>query len=104
MEVLVASIIFLIATAGLFAAFSRSRVNTENVDKRLQAAYVGRQVLDELRAKVDQRNWGDVSSNLAVGSHSFVRSTSAGDYTINYIVTENATLGGLRKVTMTVTW
>ena len=99
-EVLVASTIFMIAVAGLFAAFTKSRQNAEIADKRLRAAYIGRQALEELRTKVDSRNWDDEESGLALGDHN----TVINGYTVAYTVTEDADLGGMRKVTMTVSW
>ncbi len=99
-EVLVASILFLITVAGLFAAFSQSRVNSEHVDKRLQAAYIGRQVLEELRAKVDQRTWDVLNSDLSLGSHSMTRNI----FIINYVVSEDASYPNTRKVVMNITW
>ncbi len=99
-EVTIAALIFSIAAAGLFATFTTQRRASDRAERRLQAAYYGRQIFDNFRAKVDQRNWGDLSSNLSVGTHTLPPS---GPYTASYTVTEDPTTG-VRKVNLTIQW
>jgi len=95
-EVIIAALIFSITSAGLFSTFSAQRIATERSQRQLQAAYYARQVLEELRAKVDQQNWD--SGDLSIGTHN----VTSGIFTASYEVTEDST--GLRRVNLTVTW
>ena len=54
-EVVIAGVVFGIATVGLFSVLSSSRVSSDASKRELQAAYLGKELLEELRAKVDQR-------------------------------------------------
>ena len=95
-EVVLAALIFSITSAGLFSTFSAQRIATERSERRLQAVYYARQVLEELRARVDQRNWD--SGDLSIGTHNL----SSGAFNAAYNVTQDPT--GLRRVDLTVSW
>ena len=56
-EVLVASLIFSVAAVSTFSILMTRRESSTFYDRRLQAAQYGRQLLDELHAKVEQGNW-----------------------------------------------
>lgn len=56
-EILVATIILLIAALGTFGVLASMRGQSSGSERELQAAYFGRQMLEELRAKVDQGTW-----------------------------------------------
>ena len=96
-EVLIAALIFTIAATGLFTTFASQRETTKRSQRQVQAAYYGRQVLEELRSKVDQRNWD--SGDLQEGVHNLAPS---GPYSATYTVTTTA--NGGRKVDLTITW
>lgn len=69
-EVTIAALIFSIAAAGLFIVLSQQRQTSDRSERRLQAAYYAKQLLEELRAKVDQRNWNTaVPPNPAIWSN-----------------------------------
>ena len=55
-EILVAAVIFALAAMGLFAAFSTQGNMKGKSERRQIAAYYGRQLLEDLRTKVDQRS------------------------------------------------
>ena len=57
-EVIIATVIFSIASVGLFSTFSSMREASARSERRLQAAYYAKQLLEDLRAKVDQSIWG----------------------------------------------
>lgn len=96
-EVLITSLIFVVAATGLLATFSSQRSTVKRSQRQVQAAYYGRQVLEELRSKVDQRNWD--SGDLQEGAHTL---PASGPYTATYTVTTTA--NGGRKVDLTITW
>ena len=62
-EIVVASVIFTIAAVGLFSVFSMTRGSSDKAERRLQAAYAGKQLLEELYAKVDRQIWQDMPTN-----------------------------------------
>ena len=55
-EIIAASLIFSISAAGLFSVFSIQRESSEKSEHRLKAALLTRQLLEDLRAKVNPRN------------------------------------------------
>ena len=105
-EVMMATLIFAIAAAGLFSTFRVQREYSNRSERKLQAAYCGRQVLEELRAKVDQRNWD--SGDLQEGNHTYNLFSSpcnifTATYTVTNVVINSVNTGG-RKVSLNVTW
>ncbi len=95
-EIIIAALIFTIAATGLLTTFASQRETSQRSQRKVQAAYYGRQVLEELRSKVDQRNWD--SGDLSEGVHTL----SSGQYNATYTVT--ATANGGRKVDLNITW
>lgn len=100
-EVTVAALIFALTAAGITSTIAALRMPSATSERDLQAAYYGQNILDNLRAKVDQRTWADTdtaTNPLAVGTHTLPPS---GGYTAVYNVTDD---GGGRKVDLTITW
>ncbi len=97
-EIIAAILIFSIASVGLFSTFAAQRESTERSERRLQAAYLGRQVLEELRAKIDAMSWD--SGDLSEGVHLYP--TNSALFNVSYTVI-NAAAGG-RKVTLTINY
>jgi len=102
-EVIISSIIFIIAAAGILTAVSTFQSQAGgNTSKRLEAVYAGKQVIDELRSEVDAETWD--SGNLTTGLHS----TTVLGYDVNYYLTDVpsgcAAWGGCiaRKMTMNI--
>ena len=105
-EVIMAALIFAIATGGLFSTFRVQREYSNKSERKLQAAYCGRQVLEELRSKIDQRNWD--SGNLQEGTRTYTFASApcsafTAAYTVTNVVINSVTTGG-RKVTLNVNW
>jgi hypothetical protein len=73
------------------------RPHGAEADRRLEAAYIGKRVIEELRGQVDTRMWNNAQSSLYPGSHS----KSIGDYTANWTVEDNPALG-IRHISMEV--
>ncbi len=65
--------------------------------RKLAAAYIGKQMLDDLRGKVDGRTWDSVNSDLTVGNHN----RTIGNYFVAWTVV-NTSGGNLRYVNMTI--
>jgi len=103
-EVLISAVLFSIAALGMFSTLSMMRVSSDVSDKRLGAAYFGRQCLEQLRAKVDQRAFSgaDYTNELSLGVHNCPVDPN-GVYSATYTVTEDATTKA-RKVNLSVTW
>lgn len=117
---MVASIIFIIATIGLFSSLSGLRTTSSESKKRLAAANYGRQVLEALRANVDDRSWGNgcapTVQDLSITppdqpcDHGpFTTVIESTTYTAQYTVTPQIDPGPPpqeigRAVNITVTW
>ena len=103
-EVIMAAVVFSVTAVGIISTVSVLKKPAVGWDRKLVGTYYGQQILEDLRAKVDQSNWADASSPLAVGNHT-VASYTAGNgtaYDATYTVTELPS--GAREVTLTVNW
>ncbi len=116
-EALVASVIFSIAVAGIFATTGSIRQPTAENDHSLEAAYIGQQVLEDMRRYVDAGTWNNPALNinrLKVGAGhdccmdppacAQMRTVTKNNitYTCTYTVTQEAS--GARKVKVDVGW
>ena len=102
-EVTIGALIFSIAAAGLFSVFGAQRATTEQTESRLKAAYAARQVLEDLRTKVDPENWNG-GGVLALGTHtrSIRPAGSTTTYNVAYTVTEPDP--DIRRLDLTISW
>ncbi|MBF0523429.1 MAG: hypothetical protein HQL24_10315 [Candidatus Omnitrophica bacterium] len=66
-EVIVTSIIFMLAAIGIFATITSLRPQAMKSSKRLEAAYAGKAMIESLRSSIDARTWETNESLLAVG-------------------------------------
>lgn len=96
-EVIVTAMIFLLAAFGIFASISMLRPQGQDVARRLEAAYIGRSILEELRGEVDARTWNSTGSLIYPGQYS----RPVGDYTVFWTISEVPNLG-IREVTMNI--
>jgi len=105
-EVVVASVIFLLAAAGALGAFSMAqKMSTVSEDEAIAANY-GRQLLEDLRANVDQRTWNSWYLTCDSAWHAWPTTPTGWDAfqgSAQYNCTQNATTG-LRRVDLNVTW
>ncbi len=99
MEVLVASFVFLIAVFGIVSSISLLNPHSSDAAKRLQAAYLAKNLLEELRGIITPTSWSDSGSDLAAGSHS----TTVGDYTVQWTVASAAN-DTVRQITIQVSY
>ena len=105
-EVMVTSIIFVIASYGIFAAISGVNPSDNNSLARLEAAYIGKQVLEDLRTQVDARTWDDALANdLTPPTYGPINITGVhGTYTVSANISSDdyGYSEGLRRVELTV--
>ncbi len=97
-EVTIAALIFALTAVGIVSTVSSLRTPSATSQKDLQAAYYGQNILDDLRAKVDERNWMNASNPLAVGTHTLPPNDI---YNAVYNVTDD---GAGRNVVLNITW
>jgi hypothetical protein len=103
-EVAVTAVIFILATVGIISTVSALKPHARESTKKIEAAYVGKGIIDELRKEVNAAPGGVFfGNNLSIGTHTRSAITTTGTaYTVTYDVTEP--IPNVRKVTMTVTW
>ncbi len=99
-EVIVTSLIFALAAFGILTTVSILRPEGANSSQRLQAAYAGKQLIDDLRSYVDARSWNNATGPLAVG---ILHNQTIGNFSINYILEDMPGLN-LRKLTMNISF
>lgn len=103
-EVMVAGIIFSLATVGIFASLAAIRQPAQLSDKNLVAAYCGQQVLESLRSAVED----DPVLSISFGTHTLSGATltpygaCAGMTSVSYTVSNAG--NSARKVVATVNW
>ena len=71
LEILLASIIFIISIAGVFATLNAMRVPVANKESSLQAAVFGKQVLEALRTQVNSSTYYNSCSITAASCPDF---------------------------------
>lgn len=96
-EVIVTSVIFILATAGILTTISMLQPHAVDSSRKVEAAYVAKGVMDQLRHEVDATSF-DVG-DLAVGTHPM---GMFGDFNVTYAITEPDP--GVRFMNMTVSW
>ena len=108
-----ASIVFAIAAIGIFSTIAAIRKQGAAVSNRkLTAAYYGKRILDESRAKVDARTWnggffgtaGSLPYNGSLAPTTINGTTYNASYTISDATPAVAGALEVRKVDLTITW
>ena len=100
-EVVITAVIFIIATAGIVSTVSMLRPHGRQSSQRIEAAYIGKDIIDQLRTEVRASDDGEFfGPNLSTTeTHNLGQ---IGDYTVSYTVTEP--IPNLRHLTMNITW
>ena len=93
MEVLIAVVIFAITLGGFLFVLNVATVPSSNQAQRLGAAQYGKQVLEQLRQKVDSDYWDSFTGG----------SVTNGIYTATYTVTDDVATGA-KNIQMRVTY
>ena len=84
-EIIVTSVIFLLAGLGIFTSISMLRPHGSESAQKLEAAYIGKRVLDQLRGAVDASTWNLASSPLAPN---VPHSQNINGYIVNYVLVD----------------
>ena len=100
-EVLVTAVIFVVASLGIFTAISMLRPHGIESAKKLEAAYVGKRMIEELEGKVDARMWDNSESPIFPGDHGDVITGMYANYTVNWHIEDAA---GVRSLSMNVNY
>ena len=98
-EVIVTSVVFVIAAAGILSTVAMFRPQGQEASLKIEAAYIGKGVIDDLRQQVNAEDWFDPGSALEPGNYT----RTIGIYTVDYEITDEPSLG-LRKLTMNITF
>ena len=111
-EVIVAALIFAMATAGIMATVSALSQPASESMEEVNAAFVGKSLLDQLRRNVDATDWEDsVSGALhpnggpwGNGTYNMGATVIGGvSYDVNYTVVVDPETSA-RKVTVDIDW
>lgn len=102
-EVIVTAIIFTIAAAGILTTVSMLKPHSAQSVRRLEAAYVGKSIIDELREQVDADTWNSAGvSDLETG---VLFSDTIGIYNVIWWLEDvPGSNGGVRQLFMNVTY
>ena len=106
-EIIISSLIFSITAVGIFATLAAVRKPSAESQRRVTAAYFGKQVLDDLRSKIDATNWqagsgGPLDPTITHPPYtSFIDGVS---YTGTYTVETDPGGSLARKISLAVTW
>ena len=101
-EVLVTAVIFVVASLGIFTTISMLRPHGVESAKRLEAAYVGKRLVEELRGKVDARVWDCSLSPIYPGNHGTIVNGLYADYVLNWHIADDPS--GVRSLTMNINY
>ena len=97
-EVVVASVIFVISAIGIFSSLAMLRPQGTASTKKLAALYAGKQVMDDLRGQVYGNMWTNPASPLYPSA---TISQTISSYTVSYYTVDVPGLQ-LRKMMMNV--
>ena len=103
-EAVVAALVFAAVVVGIFSTTAALKKPAVVSDKKLTAAYYGKQILEDLRSKVDQRDWNSGQLNLGVHGPVTINNPT---YNVTYSVTYTVnTIPGssARQVFLKVQW
>ncbi len=96
-EVIVTSIIFTLTFIGVYIALASSHPKGTLSAEKLNAAYIAKGYLDDLRRDVRADTWS--SGNLAVGTYNI----TVNGYQVGYVVSDVPGMP-LRRVDLTITY
>jgi prepilin-type N-terminal cleavage/methylation domain-containing protein len=105
-EVVISTVIFTIVAAGLYASVSTLRKPAMDTTKKINASFVGKQILEELRNDVSADTWNNGGPLVPSGTPYVLPDVTVGGITYHpqYIVENDPDGSPARKVTLTITW
>ena len=100
-EVIVTAVVFVIAAAGIMSTVAMFRPQGKGSSLKIEAAYIGKGIIDDLRQQVNAEDWNNPASPLADigGPHPPI---PIGDHIVVYTITD--VTPGLRRLDMTITY
>ncbi len=110
-EIVVTSVVFIIAAAGIMSTISVLKPEIKESSKKVEAAYIGKGILDEMRQEVNAADNGvffgpNLDTNIGeyndVDYANYSPDQTSGNYTVDYVVTEP--IPNVRKVDMIISW
>jgi len=96
-EIVVTTIVFVIAAAGILSTMIMFRPQGKEASLKIEAAYIGRGIIDDLRQQVNAEDWNSPGSSLEPGDYT----VTIGDYTVDYTIGAGT---DLRRLTMNITF
>jgi prepilin-type N-terminal cleavage/methylation domain-containing protein len=106
LEVIIATVIFGLVAAGLYASITALRTPVSDTTKKINAALIAKEELEKLRSEVRAENWvsgGALMPSATPYELSPVQRQGV-TYYPSYVVQIDPNGSPARKVTMTVTW
>jgi len=103
LEVVVASVIFIITALGAFSSIAMIRAQGGGSTEGLEALYAGKRVMDDLRAHVYGNMWATGPLSPAGNPYSQIITVGARQYTVQYNVVDVPNLWA-RRLDMIVTY
>ena len=97
-EVIVTAVVFVVAAAGILSTVAMFRPQGKEASLKIEAAYIGKGIIDDLRQQVNAEDWNNTTSILWPGTYN----ATFGSFNIDYIITEPTS--GLRYLTMNITY
>lgn len=103
-EVIVATLVFALAAAGIFATVSALNRPAGESMEEVTAAFLGKRILEDLRRDVDAEDWN--SGELVNGTTYAMNAVTIGGitYTPVYTVENDPNGTSARKVTLNIIW
>lgn len=108
-EIIISALIFALAAAGIFATVSVLNQPVAETSDEVSAAFLGKQVLEDLRKQVGESTWDSGTLNPIGGNGYGVYYSPSPieidgvNYSWSYVVTQDPNTGA-RNVDLTVTW
>lgn len=106
LEVTITAIVFSVAAVGLMTTITMVRPESTTSSKRLEAAYIGKQLIDDLRKDVSAETWylGNTDDPLLPGTYTDSVTQDGVQYNYTYTIQQVNPYGDFdaRKLTITI--
>lgn len=106
-EVVIATVIFSLAMAGVFASIANLREPAVESSQEVTAAFIGKRVLDDLRSAVNAESWNDPATGRLLANTTYPITpvvVSGRTYNGTYRVIDDPNGTSARQVTLNITW
>lgn len=106
-EVIIATIIFSLAMAGVFSSIANLRAPSVESSQEVTAAFIGKRVLDDLRSSVNAESWNDPATGKLLPGTTYPITpvvVSGKTYNGTYSVSPDPDGTNARQVTLNIMW